>query len=136
MANPTIKSILEAAARILVIHERCISVSFRDDQVQIKFPTTRSLATHLGIPHYYVIPCFATMEEERLVTRTERVGIFTTTKGSRELMRIIASCHREEAEKLLGKEIFGTLLDRIAELETEDDPQKTCTDDALKVRQT
>ena len=88
MAVLSVDVLFDAAIRIQLA-ERSISVTFVQDEVRIKFPTTRRLAEFLEVPHYYVLPYFAMMEQEELVTRAERVGILTTAKGSRKMIALM-----------------------------------------------
>ena len=74
--------------------ERSLTISFSEDSIRIKFPTTRRLAEFLEVPHYYILPYFAMMEEEGLVTRAERVGIQTTSKGSAKMIGIMQEKYR------------------------------------------
>ena len=83
MAALSIDTLFDAAIRIQVM-ERSISLTFTENSVRIKFPTTRRLAEFLDVPHYYILPYFAMMEEEELITRAERVGILTTSKREQE----------------------------------------------------
>jgi DNA-binding transcriptional regulator YhcF (GntR family) len=108
MAVLSIDSLFDAAIRIQVT-ERSISLTFTENVVRIKFPTTRRLAEFLGVPHYYILPYFAMMEEEELITRAERVGILTTTKGSRKLLSLMKENHAKEIEDIVGREIFEIL---------------------------
>ena len=85
MAALSVDVLFDAAIRIQLA-ERAISITFTQDSIRIKFPTTRRLAEFLEVPHYYVLPYFAMMEQEELVTRAERVGILTTSKGSRKMI--------------------------------------------------
>ena len=55
--------LFDAAIRIQLA-ERSISITFVQDDFRIKFPTTRRLAEFLEVPHYYVLPYFAMMEQE------------------------------------------------------------------------
>ncbi len=106
--------LFDAAIRIQVLHDRNISISFSDHQIQIKFPTTRRLAEFLEVPHYYVLPYFAMMEQEALVTRAERVGILTTMKGTKILIGLMETHYRPEAEKILGKELFIDIVNAVS----------------------
>jgi hypothetical protein len=110
MQSLTIDAIFEAAIRIQVGEEGNLSVLFSGDTRSIRFPTTRRLAEYLGMPHYYVLPYFAMMEEQALVTRAERVGVMTTPEGTRKFLEMMAAKYREEAERILGKEVFAELL--------------------------
>ncbi|MCX6682578.1 MAG: hypothetical protein NTY71_06300 [Methanoregula sp.] len=97
--------LFDAAVRIQLL-ERSITISFADNTVRIKFPTTRRLAEFLDVPHYYVLPYFAMMEQEELVTRAERVGILTTAKGSRKMIEIMMARYQQETKEIIGHTIF------------------------------
>jgi len=104
--------IFEAAIRILLEEDRCITVSFSPGGVSIRFPTTRKLAEYLDIPHYYVLPRFGIMEHDGLIRRAERVGISTTAAGTVRLLAVMAERYRERAEEALGREVFSALQAR------------------------
>ncbi len=63
MAALSVDILFDAAIRIQLT-EQSISIAFAHDAIRIKFPTTRRLAEFLEVPHYYVLPYFAMMEEE------------------------------------------------------------------------
>ena len=109
MAALSIDSLFDAAVRIQLL-EHSIAVSFSRNMIRIKFPTTRRLAEFLEVPHYYVLPYFAMMEQEELVTRAERVGILTTEEGSRKMVGIMKDRYRQETEEILGNAIFEELV--------------------------
>jgi len=111
MAALSVDLLFDAAVRIQLL-ERSITIAFADNTIRIKFPTTRRLAEFLDVPHYYVLPYFAMMEEEELVTRAERVGILTTAKGSRKMIELMQAKYRKEIGVILGKEVFDDLLRR------------------------
>ena len=104
--------LFDAAVRIQLL-ERSITVSFADNSIRMKFPTTRRLAEFLDVPHYYVLPYFAMMEQEELVTRAERVGIMTNAKGSRKMVELMRENYRKETSEILGQVIFEELLRKI-----------------------
>jgi len=109
MAALSIDVLFDAAIRIQVA-ERSISLTFVENSVRIKFPTTRRLAEFLAVPHYYILPYFAMMEEEELITRAERVGILTTAKGSKKMLALMQANHAGEIQEILGSEIFNVLV--------------------------
>lgn len=109
MAALSIDVLFDAAVRIQ-LQERSVTVAFTDSSIRIKFPTTRRLAEFLEVPHYYVLPYFAMMEQEELVTRAERVGILTTAKGSRKMIGLMGEKYRNESEEILGSTVFAELL--------------------------
>lgn len=108
MAALSVDILFDAAIRIQ-IEERSISLTFTENSVRIKFPTTRRLAEFLSVPHYYILPYFAMMEEEELITRAERVGILTTAKGSRKMLSLMRQNHDGEVREILGPEVFSLL---------------------------
>jgi len=108
MAALSVDILFDAAIRIQLL-ERSLSISFTDNTIRMKFPTTRRLAEFLDVQHYYVLPYFAMMEQEELVTRAERVGIMTTAKGSKKMIDLMQEKYRGECSEILGAAIFDEL---------------------------
>ncbi|MDO9550219.1 MAG: hypothetical protein Q7J03_04540 [Methanoregula sp.] len=109
MAALSVDILFDAAIRIQLL-EHTITISFVDNSIRMKFPTTRRLAEFLDVQHYYVLPYFAMMEQEELVTRAERVGILTTAKGSHNMIALMQEKYRKECSEILGAAIFEELL--------------------------
>ena len=109
MAALSVDVLFDAAIRIQIA-ERSISLTFVQNEIRIKFPTTRRLAEFLEVPHYYVLPYFAMMEQEELVTRAERVGILTTSKGSRKMIDLMRTNYLQETEEILGMSVFSEMI--------------------------
>jgi len=109
MATLSVDILFDAAVRIQLA-ERSIAITFTPDTIRIKFPTTRRLAEFLDVPHYYVLPYFAMMEQEELVTRAERVGILTTVKGSRKMIDLMRQKYLKETEDILGIPVFLEII--------------------------
>jgi hypothetical protein len=65
------------------------------------------------VPHYYVLPYFAMMEQEELVTRAERVGILTTEKGSRKMNELMKLKYQKDKEEIIGSQIFEDIIKKI-----------------------
>jgi Mn-dependent DtxR family transcriptional regulator len=112
MAALSIDLLFDAAIRIQLA-EHSISLTFVQNEIRIKFPTTRRLAEFLEVPHYYVLPYFAMMEQEELVTRAERVGILTTAKGSRKMIDLMREKYLKETEDILGIPVFLEIIKKI-----------------------
>jgi DNA-binding transcriptional regulator YhcF (GntR family) len=112
MTALSIDVLFDTAIRIQLA-ERSISITFAKDTLRIKFPTTRRLAEFLEVPHYYVLPYFAMMEQEELVTRAERVGILTTPKGSRKMIDLMREKYLRETEDILGMPVFQEIIKKI-----------------------
>jgi DNA-binding transcriptional regulator YhcF (GntR family) len=112
MTALSIDVLFDTAIRIQLA-ERSISITFAKDTLRIKFPTTRRLAEFLEVPHYYVLPYFAMMEQEELVTRAERVGILTTPKGSRKMIDLMREKYLKETEDILGMPVFQEIIKKI-----------------------
>jgi DNA-binding transcriptional regulator YhcF (GntR family) len=108
MAALSVDILFDAAIRIQLL-ERSITISFADNTIRMKFPTTRRLAEFLDVPHYYVLPYFAMMEQEELVTRAERIGILTTAKGSKKMIELMRENYASETVDILGEAIFREL---------------------------
>jgi DNA-binding transcriptional regulator YhcF (GntR family) len=112
MPQLSIDAIFEAAIRIQILEEETLTLVFSREGLSIKFPTTRRLADELGVPHYYVLPYFAMMEQDNLVTRAERVGIMTTQKGSVKYVRMLIATWNDKAAFLLGPLILEEIEKR------------------------
>ena len=112
MADLDLNVLLDAALRILLTIDKSISVSFTEDVIHIKLPTTRRLADFLEVPHYYVLPILGMMEMDELITRAERVGIHTTNKGSKIFVVLMHERYKNETEALLGPTIFEEIRRR------------------------
>ena len=112
MAALSVEILFDAAVRIQLL-ERSITILFADNTLRMKFPTTRRLAEFLDVQHYYVLPYFAMMEQEELVTRAERVGILTTAKGSRKMIDLMRENYLRESEAILGPELFEEISKKI-----------------------
>jgi DNA-binding transcriptional regulator YhcF (GntR family) len=112
MAALSVDVLFDAAIRIQLA-ERSITLTFAQDTIRIKFPTTRRLAEFLDVPHYYVLPYFAMMEQEELVTRAERVGILTTAKGSRKMIDLMQYKYLKDSEDILGTSVFQEVIKKI-----------------------
>jgi hypothetical protein len=113
MPQLSIDTIFDTAIRISLLDDQALSLVFTPDGISIRFPTTRRLADELGVPHYYVLPYFAMMEQDDLVTRAERVGIMTTRKGSRKFLGMLVGEYGDRAASLLGPVIFAEIQKRM-----------------------
>ena len=111
MTALSVDVLFDTAIRIQLM-EHTLSISFTENAISIKFPTTRRLAEFLDVPHYYILPFFAMMEQEELVTRAERVGILTTAKGSRKMITLMREKYIKEVEKIIGHTIFKEIVSR------------------------
>ena len=108
MAALSVDLLFDAAVRIQLL-EHTITISFTDNGIRMKFPTTRRLAEFLDVQHYYVLPFFAKMEEEELVTRAERVGILTTVKGTRKMLELMLEKYSPQTSEILGDVVLKEL---------------------------
>jgi len=50
------------------------------------------------------------MEQEELVTRAERVGILTTSKGSQKMINLMRTKYLRESEAILGIPVFQDII--------------------------
>jgi hypothetical protein len=112
MVTLSIDIIYDAVLRIQLREEHEISVMFSEGGIRIRLPTTRRLADFLHVPHYYVLPYFAMMEQEELVTRAERVGIMTSPKGTARYLAMMKAQYAAEGEAILGPNVYADLMRR------------------------
>lgn len=113
MASLSIEGLFESAVNIFLFEDKSVTLTFSKDGIQIRFPTTRRLAEFLNVPHYYILPYFAMMEEQKLVTRAERVGILTTSKGTERLITLMRDLHPTDSATVLGEKIFAEIVSQI-----------------------
>lgn len=106
----SLEGIFRASVQIQLLEEHTLNLIFGLDGIHIKLPTTRKLAEYLKVPHYYVLPYFAMLEEQGLVTRAERVGVLTTPDGTKKFLEVVFDKFENEAKSILGQEIFNTLM--------------------------
>ena len=67
----------------------------------------------MEVRHYYILPYLGIMEKEVIVTRAERVGISTTVKGSKILIKLMDKKCKKESESLSGAVIFEEIKRRV-----------------------
>lgn len=99
-----------ACARTLILEDGELTLQVSAAGIKVRFPTTRRIAEHMDVPHYYVLPYFAGLETQGFLTRTERVGIFTTPSGTRRLFSGMSDTELAKIETLCGKELYQVLL--------------------------
>ena len=113
MASLSVETLFHSAVSILLHEDQVVNVSFSQGVFRVKFPTTRKLAEMLQVPHYYILPYIAIMEEQDLVTRIERVGIYTTKAGSQMFINLIFAQYPEEGERIFGKKFLLALKESL-----------------------
>ncbi len=106
MADLSIDGLFTAAVSMALTQDHAMTLTFAETGMRIRFPTTRRLAEHFQVPHYYILPYFAMMEEQDLIRREERVGIHTTHTGSVKIVRIMQQDFSKESIALLGPGMF------------------------------
>lgn len=114
MAALSIDILFSSAVKLFLLEEHAISLSFTQDGIRIRFPTTRRLAEFLEVPHYYILPYFAMMEEQELVTRAERVGILTTQIGTERILLLMKEQFPAQSSALLGPDVFRSICSGIS----------------------
>ena len=106
MTALSIDVIFDAAVRIQLREDRFISLNLSRNAIAVKFPTTRRLADFLGVPHYYVLPFFAMMEQDELVCKEVRIALGVAAPTPMRAFK---------AETLLrGRKISDELLDLVS----------------------
>ena len=64
----------------------------------------------MDVPHYYVLPFFAGLETQGFLTRTERVGIFTTPEGTKRLFSTMSDDELLRVREVCGEDLFRLLV--------------------------
>lgn len=109
MNTPLSEEVIFSCARRILSEDAVLTLQISKTGVRVKFPTTRRIAEKLAVPHYYVLPYFAGLEARGCLTRTERVGIFTTPEGTKELFSGMSGEELNELIKSCGSELFVML---------------------------
>lgn len=99
-----------ACARTLILEDGELSLQVSAAGFKVKFPTTRRIAEHLDVPHYYVLPYIAGLETQGFLTRTERVGIFTTPAGTNRLISGMSSDELAKIATVCGDVLYKILV--------------------------
>ncbi|MBO5367481.1 hypothetical protein J6A32_02535 [Methanocorpusculum sp.] len=99
-----------ACARTLILEDGELSLQVSAAGIKVRFPTTRRIAEHMDVPHYYVLPYFAGLETQGFLTRTERVGIFTTPAGTRRLFSGMSDDELARVKSVCGNDLFRLIL--------------------------
>ncbi|MBN1166567.1 MAG: hypothetical protein JXA44_05470 [Methanospirillaceae archaeon] len=110
MPSLSIEGLFESAVQIFLFEDNAVTITFSGEGIRIRFPTTRRLAEFLDVPHYYILPYFAMMEEQELVTRAERIGILTTARGTDRILTIMRNRYSRESARVMGEQIFSDLV--------------------------
>lgn len=98
-----------ACARTLILEDGELSLQVSAEGIRVRFPTTRRIAERMDVPHYYVLPYFAGLETQGFLTRTERVGIFTTPVGTKRLFVGMSADELARIEAVCGRELYQIL---------------------------
>lgn len=104
--SPALAIIIDSAMKILLCEEKAVELIFSPGHIQIRLPASRRIAGNLKVPHEYILDFYSLMEEEGLITRVERVGIFTTLKGTERLGSLMRDRYPSESAALLGERIL------------------------------
>ena len=99
-----------ACARTLILEDGELSLQVSADGIRVRFPTTRRIAERMDVPHYDVLPYFAGLETQGFLTRTERVGIFTTPAGTKRLFSGMSADELARIEAVCGGDLYRILL--------------------------
>jgi len=99
-----------ACARTLILENGELSLQVSASGIKVRFPTTRRIAERMDVPHYYVLPYFAGLETQGFLTRTERVGIFTTPAGTKRLFSGMSDAELARIKAVCGGELYKILL--------------------------
>ena len=99
-----------SCARMLILEDGELSLQVSAEGISVKFPTTRKIAERMKVPHYYVIPYVAVLELDGFLTRKERVGVFTTSAGTKRLFSEMSDGELYRLREVCGDDLYGVLL--------------------------
>ena len=99
-----------SCVRALIFSDEEVVLSISRSGVRMKVPPTRRVAGALGVPHYSVLPVFAALEEEGVLVKQERVGVFLTQSGIVRMFSPLSDAEREHLLAVCGPEVVSLLL--------------------------
>ena len=99
-----------SCARTLFLEDGELSLQVSAEGISVKFPTTRRIAERIGVPHYYVLPYVAALESDGFLIRKERIGVFTTSDGTRRLFSGMYDGELSRLRYVCGDDLYRVLL--------------------------
>lgn len=109
MSAVSVDAVLSCARSLIFSGEELV-LSVSPSGIRLKFPPTRRVAEALKIPHYYVLPVISALEEEGLLVKTERVGVFLTQSGIDRMFASLSDAERKRLFAICGPAVVSLLL--------------------------
>jgi DNA-binding PadR family transcriptional regulator len=113
MDHLTPQIVLEIALRIQICDKKSLDIDFSPENIRIHLPPQRSLAFHCAVSEGNLLGVLYKMENQHLIKKEERIGIYTTPLGNQEIADLIEKKFRKEARALFGQKILQYLVNRI-----------------------
>lgn len=110
MISLTFRQVFETALWIQICHKKIIDIEFSQGGTRLHFPAQRSLALQCAVSPGTMIAVLYEMENQGLIKKEERLGIWTTPWGNRVAADIIKRQYWKEARAIVGNKTLETLL--------------------------
>ena len=113
MASLTPQKVLETALWIQLCDRKSLDVDFFPGSIRFHLPTLHLLSLYCSAPHGDMVVVLGDMENQDLITKEQRVGIWTTPRGNWLVADIIKKRYQKQARALFGLKMLQLLLERL-----------------------
>jgi len=112
MASLTPQAVLETALWIQLCDRKSLDVDFFPEGIRFHLPSSHLLSLYCSASHGNMMEVLCDMENQQLIKKEQRVGMWTTPRGNRLVADIIEKRYRKQARALLGQKMLQLLLHR------------------------
>ena len=113
MISLTPQTVFEAALWIQLCKTKSLEVKFLPENIQLHLPTLNLFSVYCTFPLEDLMVVLSVMENQHLVKKEQRIGMWTTPQGNRLVADIIEKQFRRQARALFGKTMLKVLLKRL-----------------------
>ena len=113
MISLTPQTVFEAALWIQLCKTKSLEVKFLPENIQLHLPTLNLFSVYCTFPLEDLMVVLTVMENQHLVKKEQRIGMWTTPQGNRLVADIIEKQFRRQARALFGKTMLKVLLKRL-----------------------
>ena len=113
MISLTPQTVFEAALWIQLCKIKSLEVKFLPENIQLHLPTLNLFSVYCTFPLEDLMVVLTVMENQHLVKKEQRIGMWTTPQGNRLVADIIEKQFRRQARALFGKTMLKVLLKRL-----------------------
>jgi predicted transcriptional regulator len=113
MVSLTPQAILETALWIQLCDRKFLDVDFFPESIRFHLPTLHLLSFYSSVSPGDLLIILSDMENQELIKKEQRVGMWTTPQGNRIVADIIEKKYRKQARSLFGNKMLSLFLERL-----------------------